>query len=188
VIAPQQSQDDLAVDDHDHRLDLTLGTLYAETFGVTVSDSDGNARPVVMGSYGIGIGRNMATIAESHHDDNGIVWPTAVAPYEVVVTVLKLDEETLGAAERLYDGLRARGVDALLDDRDARAGVKFADAELVGIPYRITVGPKALADGEIEWTSRANGETTRIGLDAIIDLAAETIEAEVGPMPRVPLG
>ncbi len=165
-----------------------LGTLYAETFGGSVNDSDGNARPVVMGSYGIGIGRNMATIAETHHDDNGIIWPAAVAPYEVVVTVLKLDDETLGAAEQLYAGLRARGVDALLDDRDARAGVKFADAELIGIPYRITIGPKGLADGEVEWTSRATGETSRVALDAILDVAAETIEAEVGPTPRVPLG
>ena len=165
-----------------------LGTLYAETFGVTVSDTDGNARPVVMGSYGIGIGRNMATIAETHHDDAGIVWPVAVAPYEVVITVLKLDDETLGAAEELYRGLRARGVDALLDDRDARAGVKFADAELIGIPYRLTVGPKALADGEVEWTSRATGETTRIAVDDAVGTVASTIEGEAGPMPRVPLG
>ncbi len=164
-----------------------LGTLYAETFGVTVSDADGGARPVVMGSYGIGIGRNMATVAETHHDDKGIVWPVSIAPYEVVITVLKLDEPTLAAAEELYAGLRARGVDALLDDRDARAGVKFADAELIGIPYRVTVGPKGLADGEVEWTSRATGETTRIPIDGAVATVAETIEAEAGPIPRTPL-
>ncbi|MEM9565277.1 MAG: proline--tRNA ligase [Actinomycetota bacterium] len=165
-----------------------LGTLFSEAFGVTVSDADGQSRTVVMGSYGIGIGRNMATIAETHHDENGIVWPVSVAPYEVVITVLKLDDDTTAAAEALYDGLRARGVDALLDDRDARAGVKFADAELIGIPYRITVGPKGLADGEVEWTSRATGETTRISVDDAIETVATTIEGEAGPMPRVPLG
>jgi prolyl-tRNA synthetase len=164
-----------------------LGTLYAEKFGVTVSDADGRARPVTMGSYGIGIGRNMATIAESHHDDKGLIWPVSVAPYEVVITVLKLDEPTLAASERLYEGLRARGVDALLDDRDARAGVKFADAELIGIPYRLTVGPKSLADGEVEWTSRATGETKRIAVDAALDTVADAVAAEAGPAPRFPL-
>ena len=162
-----------------------LGTLYAETFGVTVSDADGEARPVVMGSYGIGIGRNMATIAESHHDDNGIVWPVSVAPYEVVVTVLKLDDETMGAAETLYQGLLASGIDAILDDRDARAGVKFADAELIGIPYRITIGPKSLAAGEVEWTSRATGQTERIPVDQVVDHVAALVIAEAGPTPRI---
>ena len=155
-----------------------LGTLYAEKFNVMVSDADGKQQPVVMGSYGIGIGRNMATVAETYHDDNGIIWPVAVAPYEAVITVLKLDEPTMAAAEELYAGLKARGVDVLLDDRDARAGVKFADAELIGIPYRITVGPKGLADGEVELTNRASGETTKVVVADTVDTVATAIDAE----------
>lgn len=154
-----------------------FGTLYGEIFNVMVSDADGKQRPVVMGSYGIGIGRNMATIAETYHDDRGLIWPVSVAPYEAVVTVLKLDEPTMAAAEELYQGLLARGVDALLDDRDARAGVKFADAELIGIPYRLTVGPKSLADGEVELTDRSTGETKRIAVAGAVDTVADAVGA-----------
>lgn len=131
-----------------------------------------------MGSYGIGIGRNMATVAETHHDDNGIIWPVSIAPYEVVVTVLKLDEPTLSAAEAMYTSLRDRGIDVLLDDRDARAGVKFADAELIGIPYRITVGPRGLADGEVELSVRATNENRRLGLDVAAETVADAVVAE----------
>ena len=161
-----------------------LGTLYAEKFDVSVSNADGVRQPVIMGSYGIGIGRNMATVAETYHDDKGLIWPVSVAPYEAVITIMKLDDATMGAAEDIYNGLRARGIDVLLDDRDARAGVKFADAELIGIPYRLTVGPKSLADGEVEWTSRATGETKRIGLSIAVDTVADAIIAEAGPAPR----
>jgi prolyl-tRNA synthetase len=155
-----------------------LGTLYAEKFNIMVADADGAKKPVIMGSYGIGVGRNMATVAETYHDDKGLIWPVSIAPYEVVITVMKLDDDTMAAAEKLYDGLRAKGVDVLLDDRDARAGVKFADAELIGIPYRLTVGPKSLADDEVEWTSRSTGETKRIGLGVTIDTVADAIAAE----------
>lgn len=154
-----------------------LGTLYAEKFNIAVSDAEGNQVPVIMGSYGIGIGRNMATIAETYHDDNGLIWPVSVAPYEAVITVLKLDEATMGAAEQLYDGLKARGVDVLLDDRDARAGVKFADAELIGIPYRLTLGPKALADGEVELNTRATGETERVAVGDAVNTVATAVLA-----------
>jgi prolyl-tRNA synthetase len=145
-----------------------LGTDYAEYFGATVADDQGNQQPIVMGSYGIGIGRNMATIAETHHDEHGLIWPLSVAPFEVVLTPVKVDEETMATATSIYDQLRGAGVDALLDDRDARAGVKFADAELIGVPYRITLGPKALADGQVELTERASGETTRVDVDSIV--------------------
>jgi prolyl-tRNA synthetase len=164
-----------------------LGTVYSENFGVTVADAEGGVRPVVMGSYGIGIGRNMATVAETYHDDKGLKWPVAVAPFEVVVTPLRLDDETLGAAEDLYNGLRARGIDALLDDRDARPGVKFADAELIGIPYRLTVGPKSLAAGQVEWTSRATGETEHLELATAVDTVTTAVLDETGPVPRHPL-
>ena len=142
-----------------------LGRRYAEAMGAAVLDADGVERPITMGSYGIGIGRAMAAVAEVHHDDRGLVWPVAVAPYEAVITVPSMrDEAAVAAAERLYRELRDSGVDVLLDDRDARAGVKFADSELVGIPWRLTVG-RAVADGEVELTERATLTTERIPLD-----------------------
>lgn len=145
-----------------------LGRDYANAMGVQVLDENGKMQTVTMGSYGIGIGRNVAAIAETHHDENGLVWPMSVAPFEVVITVVNVkDEASMTAAEALYSELKAGRIDALLDDRAARAGVKFADAELIGIPYRITIGPKALADGEVEFKARTGGETERIAIDAI---------------------
>ncbi len=155
-----------------------LGTVYAEKFGVTVSDADGKIAPVAMGSYGIGIGRNMAAVIEANHDDKGMIWPVSVAPFEVVITVMRLDDETLAAGNDLYAGLKAAGVDALIDDRDARAGVKFADAELIGIPYRLTVGPKGLANGEIEFTERRTGETSNVAIADVVQVVADRINAE----------
>ncbi|MEZ5245405.1 MAG: proline--tRNA ligase [Acidimicrobiales bacterium] len=155
-----------------------LGTKYSDALGAHVLDPDGNQIPLVMGSYGIGIGRNMAAAAETHHDDNGLIWPVSIAPYEAVVTIVSMkDDASVAAGERLYAELASRGVDVILDDRDARAGVKFADAELIGIPYRVTIGPKALAEGEVEFTPRASGETTRVGIDAIVDQLTTTITA-----------
>jgi prolyl-tRNA synthetase len=155
-----------------------LGTKYSDALGAHVLDPDGKQIPLVMGSYGIGIGRNMAAAAETHHDDNGLIWPVAIAPYEAVVTIVSLkDEASVAAGENLYAELKARGVDVILDDRDARAGVKFADAELIGIPYRVTIGPKALAEGEVEFTPRATGETERVAIDDIVEALTTTITA-----------
>ena len=110
-----------------------------------------------MGSYGIGVERSIASVVEACHDDKGIVWPVAVAPYEAVVTVLRADDAaTLAAGTSLYEALREAGIDVLLDDRTERPGVKFADAELIGFPYRITVGPKGIAAGNVELTTRAD--------------------------------
>ena len=156
-----------------------LGTQYAEVLGAHVLDPDGTKRTLVMGSYGIGIGRGMAAAAETHHDDNGLIWPLSIAPYEAVVTVVSMkDEASVAAGEELYKGLRQSGIDVLLDDRDARAGVKFVDAELIGIPYRVTIGPKTLADGEVEFTPRASGETSRVAIDAVVDQLAAAIIAK----------
>jgi prolyl-tRNA synthetase len=155
-----------------------LGTTYTEALGVSVLDADGVNRPLVMGSYGIGIGRAVAAAAETFHDDAGLSWPVAIAPFEAVITVVSVkDDASVEAATRLYDELIAAGIDAVLDDRDARAGVKFADAELVGIPWRITVGPKALADGEVELTERATGTTDRVEVDGVIARVAASILA-----------
>ncbi len=156
-----------------------LGTKYSDALGALVLDPKGKQKPLVMGSYGIGIGRNLAAVAEIHHDDKGLVWPLSVAPFEVVITIVSSkDEASVRAGESLYHDLRSAGVDVLLDDRDARAGVKFADAELIGIPYRITIGPRALADREMELTPRATGDTTRVSIDTIADLLVGTVNNE----------
>ncbi|GAA0696130.1 proline--tRNA ligase [Kitasatospora atroaurantiaca] len=140
-----------------------LGYKYTETLDVTVLGPDGSRIKPIMGSYGIGVERAIASVVESHHDEKGIVWPVSVAPFEVVVVPIgKNDEETTKVVEDIYEQLRADRVDVVLDDRDERPGVKFADIELVGIPYRITVGPRGLKEGVVEVVSRATGETTRV--------------------------
>ena len=146
-----------------------LGRRYAKALGAAVLDDRGVERPITMGSYGIGIGRALAAIAETHHDERGLAWPPAVAPYEAVITVVNVRDSAASAAgERLYREMRDRGVDVLLDDRKARAGVKFADAELIGIPWRVTLG-RALAQGEVELTERATGAAERV---PVTDIAA----------------
>jgi len=140
-----------------------LGTKYSEAMGATVLDRDGKAVPIVMGSYGIGVGRNLAGIVEANNDEYGIMWPVNVAPFEVVVSVVKpKDVECLEAGERIYEALQGAGIDVILDDRDERPGVKFKDADLVGIPYRVTVGPKGLANGVVELKRRRDGEAKDI--------------------------
>jgi len=127
-----------------------------------------------MGSYGIGLERNMAAVVEANYDDAGIIWPMNVAPFEVVVSVIKPKQvECLEAGERLYDALGKGGIDVILDDRDERPGVKFKDADLVGIPYRVTIGPKGLAEGMLELKNRRTGETRDL---AIEHAAGEIIE------------
>ncbi len=149
-----------------------LGTRYSEALGATVLDENGKALPVIMGSYGIGVGRTLAAVVERWNDENGILWPVSVAPFEAVVTVLNpKDVETLETGQRLYEQLIAEGIDALLDDRDERPGVKFKDAELIGIPYRITVGPKGLAEGKAE-LFRRRGASKR---DIDVNKAAEAV-------------
>lgn len=145
-----------------------LGTMYSKALGATVLDENGKARPIIMGSYGIGLGRAVAAVAEAHNDDKGLIWPVAVAPWEVIVTLVKTDPETLAAGEHLYRDLKAAGLDVLLDDRNERPGVKFTDSELIGIPFRITLGPRGLADGNVEFVERAVGERSDLPLDGIV--------------------
>ena len=153
-----------------------LGTKYAEAMNAFVLDADGEKRTIVMGSYGIGIGRNMATVAETHNDDKGLVWPVSIAPFEVCITVMKIDDaDTMNAAEALYSELRAAGIDVLIDDRDARAGVKFADCELIGIPYRVTMGPRGIVNGQVELTDRSTMDTVDVALSDI----AQTVISQV---------
>ena len=156
-----------------------LGTRYTEALGATVLDETGTERVVIMGSYGIGVGRGVAAIVETNHDDKGIVWPVNVAPYEVVITVVKGDDpETAEAAESLYGRLRELGVDVIIDDRAERPGVKFADAELVGIPYRITVGPRGLGEGHVEVVRRRDGEVDLVAPGDAADEVARRVVAE----------
>jgi prolyl-tRNA synthetase len=155
-----------------------LGTKYSEPLGAVVLDEHGKSRPIYMGSYGIGLERNLAAVVETHHDEKGIAWPVTVAPYEAVVTVLKLDEATLGVADEIYRELCNAGVDALIDDRNERPGVKFNDAELIGIPYRVTVGPRGLADGIVEVNERAAGITEDFAVQDVVTHLVGRIEAE----------
>ena len=135
-----------------------LGTFHSDAFGATFLDEDGREKPLVMGSYGIGLARTMAAIVEQRHDENGIVWPRSVAPYDAHVVALPGAEEiALEAAEALSTG----GLDVLLDDRDQRAGEKFADADLIGCPLRVTAGRKSLEDGKVDVRDRASGAETR---------------------------
>ena len=144
-----------------------LGTQYSEALGANVLDTNGKTRPIIMGSYGIGVGRAVAAIAEVHNDENGLVWPLAVAPWEVVITLVKTDEATLAAGERLYEEMQAARIEVLLDDRNERPGVKFNDAELIGIPFRVTLGPRGLAEGSVELVTRATGVSVDVALDAV---------------------
>jgi prolyl-tRNA synthetase family II len=163
-----------------------LGSRYSEAFGADVLDENGKTQTIVMGSYGIGIERTMAAVVERHNDDSGIVWPLSLAPFEVVVTVIKpKDVATSEAAAALYDALVAEGVEVLLDDRDERPGVKFKDADLIGIPFRVTVGPKGLADGEVELLRRSTGNARSIDLVKAGRSIAETILEERAMGPQV---
>jgi prolyl-tRNA synthetase len=156
-----------------------LGTKYSDTLGATVLDDNGKAQPIIMGSYGIGIGRCLAAVVERNHDEKGIVWPLNVAPFELVIAVLNpKDVGTAEAGERLYEELSKAGIDVIIDDRDERPGVKFTDAELVGIPWRLTVGPKGLAAGKVELVRRKDGRKRDLDLDKVAEAVIETILEE----------
>ncbi|HET7018988.1 MAG TPA: proline--tRNA ligase [Streptosporangiaceae bacterium] len=140
-----------------------LGRKFTTALGVTVAGPDGGSIIPIMGSYGIGVERAIAAVAEVHHDDAGLVWPVQVAPFEVAVLPLSgKDAEVKATAEMLYGSLLDEGVEAVIDDRDVRPGVKYADVELIGIPYRVSVGARDLADGVVEVTSRSTGEKERV--------------------------
>jgi prolyl-tRNA synthetase len=143
-----------------------LGYKFSNALGLSVSGPDGKPVKPIMGCYGIGVERAMAAIVEVHHDAKGIVWPAAVAPFEVDVVIAQQDNaEVAEAGERVYQALLAAGVEVIVDDRPVRAGVKFSDAELVGIPFRVTIGKRGLASGSAELTDRATGSTVSVPLD-----------------------
>jgi prolyl-tRNA synthetase len=147
-----------------------LGTNYSEAMKATFQDSDGQEKPFVMGCYGIGVSRVVAAAIEQNHDAKGIIFPLPLAPFQVILLNLGPKDETYSqASERLYNELRAQGVDVLYDDRDERPGSKFNDADLLGIPYRLTVGKTFEKEGKVELRSRKTGETQILDLDGAVD-------------------
>jgi prolyl-tRNA synthetase len=159
-----------------------LGTKYSEALRATVLDAEGKERVLEMGCYGIGVTRTIAAAIEQNHDDAGIVWPMPLAPFHVVVVPVNLaDERMRTTAERLHDELTALGVDVLLDDRDERPGVKFKDADLIGCPLRITVGPRALERDAVELKGRTDKTATEIPVDEAAARVAEIVAAALAP-------
>lgn len=161
-----------------------LGTKYSQAMGATYLDEHGEEKPIVMGSYGIGSGRLMAVIIELYHDDAGIQWPITVAPYQVILVSLATEKtpEVVEAAERIYANLQRAGVEVLYDDRDERAGVKFNDADLLGIPIRLTVGAKGLKNGVVEGKLRRNGDSFEFAIGSIVDDVYALVASEISRM------
>ncbi len=147
-----------------------LGTKYSKPMGCTYLDEAGEEKPMVMGCYGIGVTRTMAAAIEQHHDEDGIAWPVAIAPFDVTVLPLQMNkDDVIAAAEKLTADLEAAGLDVLLDDRNERAGSKFKDADLIGCPVQLIIGGRALAAGELEVKIRATGEKRMIPLDSVVE-------------------
>ncbi len=155
-----------------------LGTKYSESMGAYYKDENQNNQLIVMGCYGIGVTRTLAAIVEQHHDENGIIWPMSVAPYHVIVTLVKPDDEVQAqVAEHIYNSLKDAHVEVLLDDRKERPGVKFKDADLLGIPVRITVG-KLAGDGKVEYKLRRDDDKEEVSVDEAISRAIEIVNKE----------
>lgn len=155
-----------------------LGTKYSDAMGAMYVDEHQKEQPIVMGCYGIGVTRTLAAIVEQHHDENGIIWPMSVAPYHVIITLVKPDDEAqAAAAEKIYEALGKAGVEVLLDDRKERPGVKFKDADLLGIPVRITVG-KLAGEGKVEYKLRRDAEKEEITVDEAIERAVKIVSEE----------
>lgn len=152
-----------------------LGTRYSEPVGATFLDADGQERLVIMGSYGIGLDRLLAAIIEEHHDENGIVWPRAVAPYDVHIVALARDEEITRVSDQLYNDLNRAGIATVYDDRDLSPGVKFNDADIMGLPLRVTVSSRSLQQGGVEIKWRWSDEREIIPLDGAVERIAKML-------------
>jgi len=154
-----------------------LGTKYSEKLGCNFTDEEGNDRPMIMGCYGLGIGRTVAAAIEQNHDADGIIWPRPLAPFEVLLSVLNPDDAAAAAAaDRLYAELAAKGIDVLYDDRDERPGVKFKDADLLGIPVRVVVGAKSLAAGKVELSLRRDRAKQLVAPAEAVETAIKMLE------------
>ncbi|HEY5676432.1 MAG TPA: YbaK/EbsC family protein, partial [Myxococcales bacterium] len=162
-----------------------LGTRYSESMGARVLDEGGKETPIVMGSYGIGIERILAGAVELHHDADGIRMPLSIAPFHVALLPLQMQDAAVrDAAEKLHAALGEAGVEALLDDRDERAGVKFKDADLIGLPLRIAVGKKGLADGKVEWKPRGAAQVEMVALSDVVAKAQQAVREGGGRLSR----
>jgi len=156
-----------------------LGQKYSEAMECNVLDEQGRARTLTMGCYGIGVSRVVAAAIEQNHDGKGIIWPAAIAPFQVALLPMKMHKSyrVREATEKLYDELKAAGVDILLDDRDVRPGFMFADMELVGVPHRVVVGEKGLDKGELEYKGRRDSDNQFIELERIVPFLLEQLQA-----------
>jgi prolyl-tRNA synthetase len=154
-----------------------LGVKYSEAMNARFLDADGQDKPMIMGCYGIGVSRTIAAAIEQNHDDDGIIFPPAIAPFTVIVTPVGAKSSDIEeAAERVYRDLWNHSIDTLLDDRDERPGVKFKDADLVGISFRITIGKKALAQGKVELRNRKTKEVKLVEIAGVVDAVRKWIE------------
>lgn len=153
-----------------------LGTKYSKSMGANFIDENGEMKPLIMGCYGIGLNRTMAAIIEQNNDENGIIWPASVAPYKVIIIpVVTKDAEQMRIAEEFYNSLRKLGIDVLMDDRDERAGVKFKDADLIGIPMRITVGKK-INEGVVEFKLRNSSNIELVSIDQVVERVVKELD------------
>jgi prolyl-tRNA synthetase len=156
-----------------------LGTKYTAALGAKFLDADEQLKPIIMGCYGIGVNRIIAGLIETNNDKDGIIWPVAIAPYEIVLTLVKVpDEASMKVAKELHDQLTAAGIDVLLDDRDCRAGVKFKDADLIGVPLRVVIGERGLKEGKLEVKWRWEKEAEKIDLDGAAETLVDWIRKE----------
>jgi len=155
-----------------------LGTKYSEAMGAKFTDEDGTEKPFIMGCYGVGVSRSLAAVVEQYNDENGIVWPMSVAPLEVAVIPLGLEDEVFDVAERIWNELADAGVEVLLDDREERPGVKFADNDLIGLPYQVVVGRKGLAKNSIELKDRKTGEREMVPLTDAVAHVTNLVEEQ----------
>lgn len=166
-----------------------LGTKYSVSMGASVLNAEGKEVPIVMGSYGIGVERVLAAAIELHYDEAGIIFPITIAPFQVVVTPLNVkDAEVKATGDRVYDELTKAGVEVLYDDRDERAGVKLNDADLVGFPFQIRIGPKKLKEGKVEFYDRATKTSEDVAADQIVEVAAKRIAEEIRKLNEVATG
>jgi len=154
-----------------------LGDKYTKAFSVNYLDENGNTRTPIMGCYGIGIERTMAAVIEQNHDENGIIWPMSIAPFDVLILPVKYEAEVKEIAESLMNTLESLGMEVLLDDRDERAGVKFNDADLIGVPYRVTIGERGLRNNTVELHDRRSGQNELVPRDRIVEILKEKISA-----------
>jgi prolyl-tRNA synthetase len=152
-----------------------LGTKYSEAMNCVYLDEKGERLPMIMGCYGLGVGRTVAAAIEQNHDEQGIVWPIPIAPFEAVILTAGKEEAIVSAAEEIYGKLREAGIDVIYDDRDERAGVKFNDADLIGFPIRIVIGKKSIAAGQVEWSLRRDREKKLVSPAEAVEMTAAEI-------------